>query len=74
MDIDLAVAAGLINSAAERIEESLKAFQESVAKLAKKQPEKHVRLDLRIGKIVVGSGNEAESRPVTFVMSPSLFS
>ena len=64
----------MVNSAAERIEESLKAFQETVAKLAKTQPEKHVRLDLRIGKIVVGSGNEAESRPVTFLVSPSLFS
>lgn len=72
----MAVAAGLTKSAQGRVEESLKAFQETLLKLAKKQPEKHVRLDLRIGKIVLGSasGNEAESRPATFVVSPSLFS
>lgn len=75
MEADLAVAAGLTKSAQARVEESLKAFQEALLKLAKKQPEKHVRLDLRIGKLVLGSasGNGAASRPVTFVASPSLF-
>ena len=54
LEIDLAVAAGLTKSAEARIAESLKAFQATAVKLAKKQPEKHVRLDLRIGKIVLG--------------------
>ena len=54
LEIDLAAVAGLTKSAKGRIEESLKAFKETTVKLAKKQPEKHVRLDLRIGKLVLG--------------------